>query len=466
MSRLLQKPSQVEPTDERGRFEKFNLSENPFPSDPFVNQDSTDQRINGKVYEVEIRRKELEQIENFFLKPPQSNPNHLRLGYIIDESFIGRGNGKSAFLVNLQQAINKEYCLDISGDTNKCFAIYITPEPGGRTKTFTSLVELMFQAILRSNVIDACLAILRIEAINTLYPGTLNPEEDETLLIQSVNDIEWYKTHKINYMRVLDLMSKNKYLQNLPPNFPLFWGRNSLFAELTSKSDFGTYYSDVARRGKDQLVFVFSHLVQLFQAAGFNGGHILLDDFERIPDFQSARQKRDFALELRSCLFDGLYTSAKTGFYNFLLVLHAGVPRLIGEAWAMSGMENRAPIVPQTSSHHVIPFEKLSREHTALLVGKYLSEYRINPAPLDRIHPFTSAALNKIGESQEYNAAKILKLAYELLDKAAATEGQSVIDEEFVTNEKGALLNDIDRNVPKIEDVSPTDLLKKAQEDT
>lgn len=40
-------------------------------------------------------------------------------------------------------------------------------------------------------------------------------------------------------------------------------------------------------------------MVYLFLASGFNGAYIIVDDFERIPDFQSDRQKRDFALEIR-----------------------------------------------------------------------------------------------------------------------------------------------------------------------
>jgi hypothetical protein len=112
---------------------------------------------------------------------------------------------------------------------------------------------------------------------------------------------------------------------------------------LVSQADFKAHYEQL-KRGAERLTFVFSHLVRLFQAADFNGAYLLVDDFERIPDFQSARQKRDFALELRSVLFDGLYLNARAGFFNFLLVLHAGVPRLISEAWQESGMETRSPI--------------------------------------------------------------------------------------------------------------------------
>jgi len=74
MSKLLRKPSEQKFFDE-GRFQKFYLIENPFPSEPVVNKDSMDKRINGNIYEIEIRRKEYEQIVSCFLRQPQSDPN-------------------------------------------------------------------------------------------------------------------------------------------------------------------------------------------------------------------------------------------------------------------------------------------------------------------------------------------------------------------------------------------------------
>lgn len=461
MSKLLRKPAQRQQVHLPAKFQKFKLTDNPFPSEPTVNKDSEDRRINGAIYEVDIRRKEYEQLKTVFLKQPQSDPNHLRLGYIMDTSYIGRGNGKSAFLVNLQQNINKEYCLDISEELNKCFAIYVTPELSGRTKTFSSFVEVFFQAILRSRIIETCLASLRLEAISELYPQFNLETEDEELLITNLNSRQWFQQHNLEVLKITNFIYKNEYLQAIPYDFPLFNERNTLTSSFVSQLDFEQYYLNL-KRGKERLDFVFSHLVRFFQAASFNGAYILVDDFERIPDFQSPRQKKDFALELRSCLFDGLYVNAKVGFYNFFLVLHAGVPRLMSEAWAESGMENRAPLSQKTASKHIIPFEKLSREHASLLLKKYLSEYRMNDMISNTLFPFQEEAVSKMGELSEYNAAKILKMAYDLLDKAAELEGQTIIDGQFV-NDQTELQTDVNlRSFSTLDKADSIDLLKKA----
>lgn len=235
-----------------------------------------------------------------------------------------------------------------------------------------------------------------------------------------------------------------------------------LLSEPVSAVDFNEYYM-FAKKGRDRLDVVFSEFVKFFQAAGFNGAYLLVDDFERIPDFQSARQKTDFALELRSCLFDGMHTNARVGFFNFLLVLHAGVPALISNAWAASGMENRAPIAPQTAAKHVIRFEKLSTEHALLLLKKYLAEYRVRKQrPNEALLPFTEGAVSRIGELSEYNAAKILKMAYDLLDKASMSKGQKTIDEKFVMENRSVQEDTSGKAMLSSGDVDSTDLLKKA----
>jgi hypothetical protein len=137
---------------------------------------------------------------------------------------------------------------------------------------------------------------------------------------------------------------------------------------------------------------------------------------------------------------------------------------LIQDAWAESGMENRAPISPRTPSKHVIPFEKLSKDHASLLLKKYLSEYRISPQTTNTLFPFTESAISKIGELSEYNAAKILKMAYDLLDKASESQDQLNIDDTFVDHNKGPLQEPSDKTIPTIENAESTDLQKKARD--
>ncbi len=459
---ILKKPKQpVQPENLRGRFEKFNLTENPFPAQPIVNKDSSDERINGKIYETEIRRQEYGQIEQYFLKPPQNSPNHLSLGYIIDTSYVGRGNGKTAFLVNLLDIINKEFCMDISEDINKCAATYLTPESGGRTKTFDQFADLLFESILSSGIIKISLALLRLDAILELYPNVSVEDAftDEEDAYEKLNSRPWFDKNDIELGTLTRKIWENKYIHNLPPGFPLCQNPHSFSHNLYDQKNFQSYYNRI-KQHREKLDFIFSDLVNLFLASGFTGFFILVDDFERIPEFQSANQKKDFARELRTCLFDGLYTNAKTGFYNFILVLHAGVQRLISDAWGDSGMDHRAPISSH-SCNHVIPFRKLTIQDANLMLKKYISRYRIDPDASDPLFPFTDKAVEIIAKKTELNAARILKTAYGLIEKAVRLGEVSCIDEDFIQSQQ-------DKNVFEekptydITKVKSTDLMKKA----
>ena len=66
MDKYLKRPKK-EPAIRKGRFERFNLTENPFPSSPFVNPESNDARSNGGIYEPSIRVDESTTIKKNFL---------------------------------------------------------------------------------------------------------------------------------------------------------------------------------------------------------------------------------------------------------------------------------------------------------------------------------------------------------------------------------------------------------------
>jgi hypothetical protein len=463
MSLLLKKATSNNQAKSLGKYEKFNLKENPFPSAPVVNKGSTDARINGKIFEMEIRKNEFGLLESNFLKTPQNDPNHLRIGFIVDSSYVGRGNGKSAFLVNVLDKINKEFCLDISEGANKCFCSYVSPEPGGRTKSFDQFIFLFYDTLLEMNIISTSLATLRLEALMEVYPNfdySMFSDDDEA--IAKLNDKDWYKANGYDLGQVSKMLLNNPKLQGIDPNFPLFRDKSSIFIHFVLQEDFRSYFLQL-RRKEEALSYIFNDLVIFFSAAGFNGAYVFVDDFERIPDFQSARQKKDFALELRTCLYDGLYENAKIGFYNFVFVLHAGVQRLISEAWGESGLENRAPISSSISSKHIIPFEKLTHTHAKLLLMRYLSEFRIEKENIKSILPFTEDVVVRISELSEYNASKILQKSYMLLEKASLEGEVTIIDESFLASCFDGELEE-EKQAESIADTGTIDLMKKVQE--
>jgi len=461
MKKYLRKPM-AEPTVRQGRYEQYNLKENPFPSSPFVNPESGDARINGKIYEPSIRQAEYDKVKESFLEVPLNDPNHLRLGYIVDRSYVGRGNGKSAFILDVKKRINQDFGLSVSNGLNKCFTVTFTPEPSGKTKTFASFVDLLFYAILRSDIIEDTLATLRLEAILALDTSfdVTGHFEDEADLRTKLGSTKWYVEAGVDFRQVVQQILGSPFLQSLPQDFPLSAPR-TLWTGAINQDSFIEYYQSL-KQGESRVEFVFSHLVNLFMAADFNGAFVFVDDFERIPDFQSARQKRDFARGLRTCLFDGLYTNAKTGFYTFMLVLHAGAPRLVQNAWEESGLEQRAPIsYTGGTPKHLIWFERITSEHVFSLLRIHLQAYRITSTDSDNLAPFTEEAVIKIGELGDFNASKILKMAYEVLERAVARNVLQ-IDAGFVLSDGDEIAPSEQKQASGIHSAPTKDLTQEA----
>lgn len=446
-------------------YKQYNLKENPFPMTPFISQESLDKRYNGDIYESSLRVAETTQIEKNFLQKPQSDPNHIRVGYILDTSYVGRGNGKSSFALNLIKKINSSYCLDISNDVNKCFGIYLVPEASGKTKSFSNLLDKWVEAIFNSQnqIIDYALAALRLEVLLDKYPEVVTHEYIENNdVITDMNSLDWFNKHEIPYTSIETSLRQNDIYSKINLENPLrinHTNYNSSYNyKIVSSKELYGYYNTL-KKESDKMDFIFNDLVCLFMASGFNGAYIIVDDFERIPDFQSDRQKRDFALELRTNFFDGSSMNVKYGFYNLILMLHAGVPRLIEKAWSESGMEQRSSISSTIkNAPHIVHFNKLDKDRAILLIKKYLTEYRLTED--NTISPFTEGAIEKIGEEKEYNAAQMLSLAHILLEDSAE-KGIKVID----VAEVNSILQKSTIEVTTVEsiiDEDSTDLQSKA----
>lgn len=448
-------------TNGNNLYEIYNLKENPFPSNPFVNQENSDKRYNGDIFEASIREKEFQQIEDGFLKVAQNDPNHIRIGYIMDTSYVGRGNGKSSFAVNLLKKINKDYCLDITDNVNKCFGLYVKPETSGKTRSFVNVLDLIAESLFSSKIIDYALASIRLDAILEIGTKLDDEELNDEKLIENLNSISWFKSKGVNPEEMYKILLKNRNYQLISDTSPFrrrYWiSFNEENNKVVTNDDIKAFYATL-KKEKEKIDFIFNDLVHFFTASGFNGAYVIIDDFERIPDFQSDRQKRDFALELRTNFFDGSSTNARIGFFNLIIMLHAGVPRLIEKAWGDSGMDQRSAISSTTSASHIVLFNKLNKDHAVLLLKKYLSEFRIESE--DSFDPFTELAIQLIGEENEYNAAKMLKLSYMLLENAAK-ENIKVIDDGFVR--KMIQKNELEvESAKSIIDEKSEDLLNKA----
>ena len=94
---------------------------------------------------------------------------------------------------------------------------------------------------------------------------------------------------------------------------------------------------------------------------------------------------------------------------------------------------------------------------------KYLSEYRITDFQRDPLFPFTLDAAQRIGELSEYNAARMLKMVNELLEKAADTSDETVVNSSFIDKNLDVIEDESNGTMPTIKRTGSIDLQKKAK---
>lgn len=112
----------------------------------------------------------------------------------------------------------------------------------------------------------------------------------------------------------------------------------------------------------------------------------------------------------------------------------------------------------------MILFDKINESHAIMLIQKYLSEYRTIDAG-KTLSPFTEGAVKLIGLKAELNAAKILQMAYNIIEKAA-TDDIAEIDENFIANltKQGSVEIQEDAATNSISNTQTIDLLHKANQ--
>ena len=60
---VFRKPKTINTEKLQNPYLRFKLTENPFPASPALNTDAQDKRINGNIFEQEIRQKEFAQMK-------------------------------------------------------------------------------------------------------------------------------------------------------------------------------------------------------------------------------------------------------------------------------------------------------------------------------------------------------------------------------------------------------------------
>ena len=183
---------------------------------------------------------------------------------------------------------------------------------------------------------------------------------------------------------------------------------------------------------KQGLDFLFNKVEKLLKAALFTNCIILLDEAEKMIQYQNFNERRALCDNLRYYFIDGSCSNAMDGFFKIVLTIHPNSQELLMPHWAAAGLDRFCSLGGDTSSENTIFFKPMSNDSMMIseLAEIYLQKSRIDPND-STINPFNQEAIDYAMEKSDRIPGRFLKMLYLMIEKAVQNQWQS-IDKEKV----------------------------------
>ena len=412
---------------------KLNLKYNPFPDSPSVSITSPEPRLNGGLFNDQVRTATVNEFQKKFIDIDFDDPQHLQLGFLWSLSAgESKGFGKTALLAYYLRKINKNYGAGLlSGQ--KLAAIYAKPTT--ETKNFKNLAAFICDSLLQKDPITQ--ATILTDAVRTIrftlieegnVPSTLFPpnlpsfdkEEDFELLTKT----SWVE-HEWSFAR-LDI-KMNDYL--------IGFGLREDVAEALSKyhERSGFIISDLMSKRPTE--FLFNDTVSFLQAAGFNGLYIFIDDLAESVNAMPEKGRDAFASDVRHWFIDGPDSkAARERFFSSIMVFHPDLDRSLAGSWRKARLHQIASFNIDESPGNNVVLNPLDKEDTIKLLETYIkpaidSDKLVKENPL---HPLTDKTAEVLMGGTSINPGALLKKAYELIDQARRDGEEGPLLEKYV----------------------------------
>jgi hypothetical protein len=416
----LRKP-RVLPNKKENLFERFGLSQNPFPNKPILVVGS------GRLpYLPDLRAQEEKQFEDLMIPSPERPTTRVIAFLMNDAARRGRGIGITAFLNHQRERIMKDLGNSLTNGSHVLFAVYTLPLLG-KTRKLWQFAQLVTQMMSEQNII--AIAMWRLRAFSEVIPDKVldqagnNPEEtigNNIWLREKGVEVDLQLTRTVRSMlERVDVRAEIAEKLALYGHSPTAWQENFL----AHQTDFRW------RREGTQLVF--DDLVRLFILAGFSKGLWLVDGMERIVIEQNIRERRAFADLLRHYFVDGPCENTRRDFYGLFLTIHPYMRELLLPHWEAAGLDHLAALSPEQAQEYTVHFCPLSQELAEPLAQVYLDAHRLSEDQKGSLAPFDKAAVTEALVRSGGVPGKMLMLLYNVMEKAVKEQWSSISAEQI-----------------------------------
>jgi hypothetical protein len=394
---------------------EYFLTENPFPNNPIMDPSSQDPRINGAIFNSDIRQGELQELRDKL-------DAKLALVYLRAPIAV-RGMGKSALVVHewkKRQQIN-----DIT-------SIYVKVSPTATIADFTI-------NIIRSWHEEGYLWNVLIDFLNKHIQGNESPAipaevvEDITAsypkMPPNINIGRYiYKGTVSSVLRKLAEWASNSNRALLPEVAEIFFE-----TYLSRPSDFIAAYGNIKRKlkGRDEVDF-FRSIIELTRLSRYKHHFIFLDQFEyAMTSKGKGKNIIEFCSDMRRLLEAGL------GFVTFCVTMHLDASNLLGTPQC-SPLTEIAPRGPR----HVVDIRELNAEQACELALTYLEHFRGKRGkhkPPDSLYPFEKEAIEYVRDELSGNTRWILRALHFAIEEGRE-KGFEPISKSFILRNHESIL--------------------------
>jgi hypothetical protein len=413
--------SQVLPSEKENPFERFGLSQNPFPNRPSIVIGS-----DNLPYLPDLRAQEEQQFEDLMIPRPD-RPTTRIITFLMDYATRrGRGIGKTVFLNHQRKRIMDDLGNSLTDGSHVLFAVHILPLPGA-TRKFWQFARLIAEAMNEQGVIAT--ALWRLRAFSGMIPDAIleqardDPEEtigNDMWLREKGVDVDFQLARFVR--TELERVGVRPEIAEALARF----GR----APSAWQASFLAHQTDFRWRTEGTKL-VFDDLVRLFIRAGFSKGLLLADEMEKIVTEQNIRERRTFVELIRYHFVDGLCENTRRDFYSLFLTIHPYLQELLAPHWEAAGLDRFAALSREFAEQYTVYFNPLKQESAEPLVKVYLDNSRLSNDQKGSLTPFDKSAVEEALVRSGGVPGRMLTLLYHVMERAAK-EGWSFIGAEQI----------------------------------
>ena len=405
-------------------YERFGLTDLPFPTEPLLDPYSNDPRRNGSIYAQSPVEDAIGKFERLLIRPDDFL-NRVKIAslWAAGDSISGRGMGKTALLRFFQQRINSNWGLTQFDGQFYAAVIYVAFPDQVDRRWMEQLAWAALVDTCQNGVLEASRAALRREFLNDEQVMNVVAVEDDMDWRRLLNDA----VLEVNGVSATDLNGKveSQLLEDgveRGPAHALALGTFEEFLrDLRRDGNLRPYYIPRDTKGLDySRTLFFNDLVRYLRSAGYSGGYLFVDDIENLTDQMARRHRLEFAKEFGLCTVRPGYANTEYGFFSCVLTTHQQSVTGISQAWSEAGLAAIARLDPGAPTSVELPLP--TPYQAGAIIIAHLDHYRVNRDDDGTVKPFTEDGLQALVENSQHPRVLLANAAHVVM---RAVEGES-----------------------------------------